>query len=647
MYRLRLTSGQLALFSSVTRSDVLKREMIAATAALPEGTVVRLGGRTLRLGAALGTGLVGTVAEARCLDTGALFALKRARASFRVFQESFRLEVAATEALSRLRALRPARVVEHAPHALLKELLRGETLQRLLLRGALTDAQRASLVEALREAADVSRRLGFLVDLSPKNLCWQDGWVLLDAGPKTHVTDYGALLEDPGWEPYVRYFERKGSLAPGGSAPSVLSRTRSESDVPQAPAHAFVRDWWVWIPYDPHVEKDRFFVTLDETQREDEAIFRVDLERGPELTAAPGADPRLVESELLRACAREAWRRQHPELPALTGGARPLSLLARHEPISLAALATETEPRGLARVLQKATAEREPLQVPDLHIRPYAHWTDLGRPESAHHATDILCHEPLSAPRPLLESLLATRPHFAASVPLSRRDGPFAELRCLPSGNCQRAILFVPGFRASFEAQAPLVEALLERGVEGLFVMTYLGVRTRSGQAQVTGGRWESVLLWDAVDYVTECLGAREAVIVSASHGTIAACLVAELHPRVTGLTLDSSILHPLDLVVRLAESRGESPESAVHALVEQHVPRPFQCQPPTRGDLRLLTMHPRQDRILSTCGELSAGPVLRYEGGHAATMRHDSAERGVPDACLEALVGFLGPARR
>ncbi|WP_257463367.1 serine/threonine-protein kinase [Archangium lipolyticum] len=643
MYRLRLTSGQLALFSSVTRSDALKREMISATTLLPPGTVMRLGDRTLRLGAPLGSGLVGTVSEARCADTGELFALKRARASIRTFQESFRLEADVSEVLTRFSALRPARLIERAPHALLKELLRGPTLQTLILQGALHPEQRDSFVEALREVASVYARLGFLVDLSPKNICWQDGWVLVDAGPKTHTTDYVTLLEEPGWEQYVRYFERKGSLAKGGSAPSVLGRSVSDTGIPHARSFAFVRDWWMWIPYDPDVQPDRFFVTIDETQQEDEAVFRVELDRGLELIPAPGVDPRLVESGLVRACALEAWKRQNPHLPALAAGEPwPLPPMEAREPLSLAALATETEPRGMAKALKRAVPTRESIQVPDLTVHPYPHWTELGRAGTPHRPTDILCHDPLSTSRVALESLLARHRHFTAAPPLSRTDGPFCELLCIPSGNCRRAVLFLPGFRASLEAEAALASALLARGLEGLFVLTHMGVRNSSGQALVTAGRWETVLLWDAIDYVTECLGASEVVLVSASHGAIAAVLVADLHPRVTALSLDSCVRRPLDLVAYLAQARGESPGPAIQSLVEHHIPQPFQLREPTRSNLRVLSMYSRQDRLVAACGDLPVGTLTLYEGGHAATMRHDSSEKGVPAVCVDALHAFL-----
>ncbi|QRK06466.1 hypothetical protein JQX13_41260 [Archangium violaceum] len=644
MYRLRLTSNQLALFSSVTRSDALKREMISATTKLPPGTVVRLGERTLRLGAPLGSGLVGTVSEARCADTGERFALKRARAAIRTFQEFFRLEAAATEALSGLTALRPARIIERTSHALLKELLHGSTLQMLILQGALGQEQRDSFVEVLRQVADIHTRLGFLVDLSPKNVCWQDGWVLVDAGPKTHTTDYVTLLAEPGWEQYVRYFERKGSLARGGSAPSVLVRPVSDAGIANARSFAFVRDWWMWIPYDPHVEPGRFFVTIDETQQEDEAAFRVELDRGAELVPVPGVEARLAESELVRACALEAWKRQHPHLPALAQGEpRPLPFTTSREPLSLAALATETEPWGLAKALKRAFPAREELQVPDLPVQPYPHWTELGRAGSPHRPTDILCHEPLRTSRVALDTLLSRHRHFTATPPLTRTDGPFCELLCIPSGDCRRAVLFLPGFRASVEAEAALVSALLARGLDGLFVLTHMGVRNSSGQALVTAGRWETVLLWDVIDYVTECLGASEVVLVSASHGAIAAVLVADLHPRVTALTLDSCVRRPLDLVAHLAQARGESPGTAIQSLVEHHIPQPFQLREPTRSHLRVLSMYSRQDRLVAACGAMPVGTLTLYEGGHAATMRHDSSEKGVPEVCVDALHAFLG----
>jgi hypothetical protein len=311
---------------------------------LPQGSTLRVGERMLRLGRQLGSGLVGVVYEAWCLDSGERLALKRARARFHTFRESFRLERDAAEALGSLSALRPARVVDHASHVLLKEFLAADTLQALLIRGDVSSRQREALVHALRETAEVHARLGFLVDLSPKNLCWQDGWVLLDSGPKTHVNDYSTVLEAPSWEQYVRYFERKGSVRSGSSAPAVLSRERAREEVPQVRSYAFVRDWWLWIPYDAQVQPERYFVSVDEQQPEDEALFRVDWERGGALEPAPGGDARLKSSELMRACAVAAWRRQHPklELPLGALSARPLQ--TELGPLSLAALAAEVEP---------------------------------------------------------------------------------------------------------------------------------------------------------------------------------------------------------------------------------------------------------------------------------------------------------------
>jgi hypothetical protein len=644
MYRLRLTSGQLALFSSVTRSDTLKREMIGATELLPAGTCLRVGERMLRLGRQLGSGLVGVVYEAWCQDTGERLALKRARAHFHTFRESFRLERAAAEVLSSLSALRPARVVDHAPHVLIKEFLAADTLQALLIRGEVSSRQREALVHALRETAEVNARLGFLVDLSPKNLCWQDGWVLLDSGPKTHVNDYSAVLDAPSWEQYVGYFERKGSVKRGDSAPAVLSRERAREDVPQARSYAFVRDWWMWIPYDAQVQPERYFVSVDEQQPEDEALFRVDWERGGALEPAPGGDARLKSSELVRACAVAAWRRQHPRM-ALPSGALPSrSLPAELGPLSLAALAAEVEPLGLGRALKAAVSERERLEVPRLRARPYKHWTALGRGGNEHRATDIFCHEPLPAEQGALGALLAGRRHWRVSVPLSRGEGPFCELLCIPVGNCQRALLFIPGFRAAHEAQAPLASELVERGVEGLYVLAYLGVRNPEGQALVTSGRWESVLLWNAVDCLTECLGTNEVVLVSASHGAVGSAVVASLHPRVVGLSMDSGIERPLELLLKLAEWRGESTEGALGELQAQHLPRPFQLKAPVREGLRTLALQPLKDSFVSVCGELSAGHVIRYEGAHAATMRHDSPDKGVPRLCVEALQAFLEP---
>jgi len=648
--RPRLTSRQLGLVSAITRSPRLKRALVEATATLPPGAAVRVGRRWIQAGPVLGSGLVGVVHEATCLETGARLAYKRPRADLAFFREALRVEVEAARRVATLAALRPAAIVEADPLGIAKELCAAPTLQAQLIDSegregregrAVPAERRDALCAALREAGELFRREGVLLDLSPKNLCWQDGWVLLDTGPKLHRSDLHHVLDHPSWSGYVAHVRRK--LAAGPSAPSALTLP-VEPEAPFAARRwAFVRDLWRWFPFDPELDPASFLVTVDDQRADDEAVFVLDVEGG-RIEPAPGADPGLTQSDLLRRAAEEA-----PDLPpaarprAATSPPRPLPLAG--DVLDLAALAREVAPVGAGRALQIAVAPGEPLGVPTLPVERYAHWRDFFAADSGLRPTDIFTHEVLPGSRDLAERFFRARAARRVEVPLPRKDGPFAELTCFSVGESRRALILIPGFRAGPEAAAALASALVERGVEGLYAIAYLGVRNPRGQPLVTSGRWETILLWSAVDHLCARLGAPRAALLAASHGNFGAMNVAALHPRVDRLVLDSPLERPLDLPAHFGELRGTPAQAVLAELAAHHLPSaPVSFRVPERPGLRVLTLKPREDAFATLCGGLAAGELVVYEGGHAATMRHDSAERGVPAICVDRIAALLGP---
>ncbi|WP_437720108.1 hypothetical protein [Sorangium sp. So ce861] len=639
--RPRLTSRQLGLVSAITRSPRLKRALVDATEALLPGTVVRVGGRFLEVGGALGSGLVGVVYEARCLATGARLAYKRPRAGVAFFREALRVEALAARRAASLRAIRPAAIVEADALGVAKELRAGPTLQEELLAGEVDPGRRAALVEALGEAGELFRREGILLDLSPKNLCWDGGWVLLDTGPKLYRSELVRALEQPAWPTYVAHVRRK--LAAGPSAPSAVTQPLPEGPAPEVAARrwAFVRDLWRWFPYDPAPDAASFLGIVDDDQADDEAVFLIDAADG-RVEPAPGADARLAGSALIRRCAEEA-----PDRPARPSGeaAAPRPLPLAGPVLGLASLSREVAPAFAGRALKIAIAPGEPLAVPTLPVERYAHWRELAAANSPLLPTDLFTHEVLEGSRALAERVFRLRGARRIDVPLPRGDGPFAELTCVQVGESRRAIVLVPGFRAGPDAAAALVSALAERGVAGLYAIAYLGARNPRGQALVTSGRWEAILLWSAIDHLCACHGAGSAALLSASHGNFGAMIVAGLHPAVECLALDSPLERPLDLPVRFAAMRGV-PASAVYAkLASHHLPsEPASFRVPERPGLRVLTLRPREDSFARICGGLEGGEVVVYDGGHAATMRHDSADRGIPAVCVERIAALLGP---
>ncbi|AUX46948.1 uncharacterized protein SOCE26_084580 [Sorangium cellulosum] len=635
--RPRLTSRQLGLVSAITRSPRLKRALVEATEVLPPGAVVRLGRRFLEVGGVLGSGLVGVVYEARCLETGARLAYKRPRAGVAFFREALRVEALAARRVAALRAIRPAAVVEADALGIAKELREGPTLQAELLAGEVDPGRRAALVEALGEAGELFRREGILLDLSPKNLCWDGGWVLLDTGPKLHRSELVHVLAQPGWSAYVAHVRRK--LAAGPSAPSAVALPAGPEPQAAARRWAFVRDLWRWFPFDPAPDVASFLGIVDDDQADDEAVFLIDGADG-RVEPAPGADVRLAGSALVRRCAEEA-----PDRPVRPSGEAPppLSLPLAGPVVELSSLSREVAPAFAGRALKIAVAPGEPLAAPTLPVERYGHWRDLADADSALRPTDIFAHEVLEGSRALAERVFRARGARRIDVPLPRSDGPFAELTCMQVGESRRAIVLVPGFRAGPDAAAALVSALAERGVAGLYAIAYLGVRNPGGQPLVTSGRWEAILLWSAIDYLCACLGAAGAAVLGASHGNFGAMIVAGLHPAVDCLALDSPLERPLDLPVRFGALRGVPAPSIYAELAAHHLPsEPVSFRIPERPGLRVLTLRPRQDSFARICGGLEGGEVVVYDGQHAATMRHDSAERGIPAVCVERLSALL-----
>ena len=144
------------------------------------------------------------------------------------------------------------------------------------------------------------------------------------------------------------------------------------------------------------------------------------------------------------------------------------------------------------------------------------------------------------------------------------------------------------------------------------------------GQALVTSGRWEAVLLWSAIDYLCACLGAGSAALLAASHGNFGAMIVAGLHPAVDCLALDSPLERPLDLPVRFGAMRGMPASAIYRELADHHLPsEPVAFRIPERPGLRCL--------LLGSL--LSVGPLLgllwTLRGSVPANPRENAAAFG------------------
>lgn len=345
--RFRLTRRQLALMSAIKQHARFKKDLIASTSYLEAGTLVSVEGRGVQVGEVLGAGLVGVVYAARTLQ-GEPLVYKRARARFTYFSQALQLEVEFARRLQRapgVRSIRPANILGHGRYALLKSRYRGPTLLALLKKEQVSEMQREALVRALRELAphpDAARW-----DLSPKNICWEDGWVLLDTGPRTQPSAFVKVLSAPSWERYTAYFEAKLRAHKGTvSSPSTLDESRTAPGE-NARRWVFLADWLAWFPEDPKVRAEAFHAELDESVPEDEVLFTYEDSslRGP-------------ASGLLRALALAAWR---PQM-----GPRP-----KDEPDGMGIAEVQDEPLlgniGLGRAIM--VHSRSPLRAPKIEAR--------------------------------------------------------------------------------------------------------------------------------------------------------------------------------------------------------------------------------------------------------------------------------------
>lgn len=615
--------------------------MIASTTVLENGTVVQVNQETLALTDQLGSGLIGVVYKAKSIKSGQVFAYKRARARFNFFHQVLEIEKKVADLLSQASSLKPARILEFTSNSLLKEFHPEPTLQSLLLENKLTSKQKSTLVAVLEEAAEINHKYNFILDLSAKNLAWKNSWILLDSGPKSHVTDFSKVLKDPTWDNYVSYLQEK-TTKQKISAPSVLSKKVDDQKI-LAENFFFVQDWWLWLPFDEEVPANYYYITIDENQKETEIIFSLNLTEKI-IKPVSQAAQEFLTNPILQQTALATWQKQYPEIKVSLQKVHdtafsPLSLSSK--PINLATIASQAYPLAMAKALKTFVDKKEFLEQPTLTVNSYTHWSDLLTNKKDFLPTDIYCHIPLHTSLKWTNQFLSQTPYFVTTPPNIHKDA-LCELICIPSENTDRAIIFLPGFRASAKAAIPLIARLKEKGLEAMCIAAQIGAFNPQRQLLLTGGVWESLLLWQIIDYAIDCLGVKEVDIIAASYGAIAAAIVAQTHPLVKRLVLDSSVIKPYDLLIYLSKIQGFEPEEMLKKAKEHRLGEPFEVTMPKRKGLSTLTMRPLNDRFMDICGHLYLDKTFFYDSGHAATMRHDIENKEIPEICLEMIFKFL-----
>ena len=277
----------------------MQRRVVERTEMLPPGSDVEVGGRRVWTASVIGHGLM---AIAYRTEDGHV--LKQARGRFDLFRQVLKTEAEASRRLPEL-GLPAARIKAQGPFQLLKEFHGEPTLQELLIDDRVDDAQRQALLEALERGRRIHAEHGFLVDLSPKNLCWRAesrDWLLLDTGQPL-VASASPLETTTSWDAYLAHHGPK--IGGRESQPSALTRRSrpDEIDLRTVKRWAFVREWWLWMPF---VEDGPEILASFTKAAPDNEILFWRREGGPP-QPSPRGDPRPLSWETARARAFAEW----------------------------------------------------------------------------------------------------------------------------------------------------------------------------------------------------------------------------------------------------------------------------------------------------------------------------------------------------
>lgn len=636
-FSLLLHPLQLQVLSGIQKSAFFKKRLIARTVELEVDAIFRLDHRYFKVKQVLGSGLISVVYEVEDMESGESFALKRSRSRSTFFSEALRLEKEVTDLMLRIRgALGVVPILQSNNEHLLKSYCTYPTLQAILFKGEETDEQRAELEKCLLFCCDLEKNYGLLLDLSAKNIVWNGNqWLLIDAGPKIHQSEFSQVAKTGTWESYIDYINSR--VTNPKSEPSVL--TKKDLDTPDL-SHdrwVFIKEWWDWFPLDKEESDGFFFCKVSTAQAANEIIYSWDARTNQsELLDSLGNHP------LIQRIAKKSWSdlfdKDLPE--GLLGPTSAWLFDYQNDPIDWEEFVSEIRPVGMGKRLKELFPSDKKLPLPTLEVVEYRHWRDIFNQPEKHKVTDIFCHNPLPVPRVLNRPELSSKLISLTSI----HSTTFCELEVFGSNTNGEVILIIPGFRATRAAAYELIRCLENTHANGHYIVVEIGALNPAGQKLVTAGRWELILLWEIIEYCTRSLDINTVDIVAASHGAIGAWFVSCIHPAVRKVALDSPLLQPMKIIGEMTTKRNESLEAISTQLELSGMPSVSYSvfdDPPSNIDV--LTIRPEKDLFGQLCGELQVGKCLNYKGGHASTLRHDSGLIGIPSLCIDALSSFLG----
>ena len=636
-FSLLLHPLQLQVLRGIQKSAFFKKRLIARTVELEVDAIFRLDHRYFKVKQVLGSGLISVVYEVEDMESGESFALKRSRSRSTFFSEALRLEKEVTDLMLRIRgALGVVPIIQSNNEHLLKSYCTYPTLQAILFKGEETDEQRAELEKCLLFCCDLEKNYRLLLDLSAKNIVWNGNqWLLIDAGPKIHQSEFSQVAKTGTWESYIDYINSR--VTNPKSEPSVLTKEDLNTPDLSHDRWVFIKEWWDWFPLDKEESDAFFFCTVSTTQVANEIIYSWDARTNQsELLDSLGNHP------LIQRIAKKSWSdlfdKDLPE--GLLGPTSEWLFDYQNDPIDWEEFVSEIRPVGMGKRLKELFPSDKKLPLPTLEVVEYRHWRDIFNQPEKHTVTDIFCHNPLPVPRVLNRPELNSKLISLTSI----HSTTFCELEVFGSNTNGEAILIIPGFRATRAAAYELIRCLDNTHANGHYIVVEIGALNPAGQKLVTAGRWELILLWEIIEYCTRSLDINTVDIVAASHGAIGAWFVSCIHPAVRKVALDSPLLQPMKIIGEMTTKRNESLEAISNQLELSGMPSVSYSvfdDPPSNIDV--LTIRPEKDLFGQLCGELQVGKCLNYKGGHASTLRHDSGLIGIPSLCIDALSSFLG----
>jgi hypothetical protein len=634
----RLSERQLRLLSSIHHSSFLKKKLIESTHVLLKGRTIHVSGDYYHIDELLGEGLIGTVYKVTRSSDQCTFALKQTRADFSFYRESLRLE----DEVSKY-------VKQHAKHLkvihihttegcfMLKDLCSLPTLQQIIFNNTLSECHISSLEMVLSDCAVLFRKKGVLLDLSPKNIGWDgNNWFLIDCGPKLHSSPFEKVLQTCKWDDYLSFYGSR--VHTPNSEPSVLSEDVSTISF-TAKEMVFVKDWLEWFPLSDHFVLEYFYVDVNDNREEDEFLY---IAGKDDNGYSIFRQSKQAAHPLIRFIAIEKWKKEFPEIPPpsnLQFDWHELPLNEESEPITWNEFLAEITPIGLGKSVKELCGVQSPMKAPTLSTKEYKHWKDLFSKPNEHQVVDIFCHKPLET-EPISPVKAARK--LSLKIPF-RQPFLFANIDVYTVSESDKLRLILPGFRATNESAHALVNELIRKKVGGSFLLAQIGAKNPQGQMLVTAGRWELVMLWEIIEYCSNYLKKKDIEIIAASHGAIAAWLIACMHPSVKKIILDSPLLNPLQLLSEIAKFRKEEEEVFKETLRQHGMPHVnYRMFENPHQDLHVLSMRPEKDLFMDLCGNLNVGKRVVYQGGHASTLRHDSSHKGIPSICVDSIVDFL-----